>query len=234
MFRRMRGDPYRKDEPEKPFWISLSDMMTGLMVLFLVSTAIAFVYVSHVSDKENKRNMDISACMKDIHSITERFPGVTVNQETYVIDFGTRATFAYDKDVLSGDQENLIQSFIPQVLSVARTPTCKIWIKQIVVNGFASKQGQYLYNLDLSFKRAERILCILLRTPKKEERALSDDDRFYVATRFFPGGSSSNSLRQTDSDSRRIEIRIEFLSIGEGPLEKSAVDLHKIGTCPLT
>jgi hypothetical protein len=208
-------------------------MMTGLMALFLVSTAIAFVYVSHINASENQRAADISTCMRDIHSTTATFPGITVNQGTRIINFGTRATFAYDKDVLKGDQEEVIRRFIPQVLSVAKTPACKNWLKQIVVNGFASKQGQYLYNLDLSFKRAERILCILLADSKKGSRTLSSEDRLYVARRFFPGGSSSNSLKETDDESQRIEVRIEFLSLGETRPGQSAVDLRRIGVCPI-
>ena len=36
-----------KDEAEKPFWISFSDLMTALMVLFLVAMAVALIAVTH-------------------------------------------------------------------------------------------------------------------------------------------------------------------------------------------
>src|SRR4029077_2235651 len=35
-----------KDEAEKPFWISFSDLMTALMVLFLVAMVVALVAVT--------------------------------------------------------------------------------------------------------------------------------------------------------------------------------------------
>ena len=35
-----------RDEAEKPFWISFSDLMTALMVLFLVAMAVALVSVT--------------------------------------------------------------------------------------------------------------------------------------------------------------------------------------------
>jgi hypothetical protein len=37
-------------------------------------------------------------------------------------------------------------------------------------------------------------------------------DRKLVATRFFVGGASFNSLRATADDSRRIEFKLEFKS----------------------
>jgi hypothetical protein len=42
----------KKDEAEKPFWISFSDLMTGLMVLFLVAMAVAILAVTEQIRKQ--------------------------------------------------------------------------------------------------------------------------------------------------------------------------------------
>ena len=44
-----------KDEAEKPFWISFSDMMTALMVLFLVAMAVALLAVTAPAVKGNNQ-----------------------------------------------------------------------------------------------------------------------------------------------------------------------------------
>ena len=36
-----------RDEGEKPFWISFSDLMTALMVLFLVALTVALLAITH-------------------------------------------------------------------------------------------------------------------------------------------------------------------------------------------
>lgn len=36
-----------RDEGEKPFWISFSDLMSALMVLFLVAMTVALLAVTH-------------------------------------------------------------------------------------------------------------------------------------------------------------------------------------------
>ena len=43
-----------RDEAEKPFWISFSDLMTALMVLFLVAMAVALLSVTEGDDKPLK------------------------------------------------------------------------------------------------------------------------------------------------------------------------------------
>ena len=46
-----------KGEPEKPFWISYADLMTALMVLFLVAMSVAMLAVTNsVRDIENQNN----------------------------------------------------------------------------------------------------------------------------------------------------------------------------------
>jgi hypothetical protein len=53
-------------------------------------------------------------------------------------------------------------------------------------------------------------LCELLRESNTGIPTLSETDRKLIATKFFVGGASFNSLRSTDDDSRRIEFKIEF------------------------
>ena len=58
-------------------------------------------------------------------------------------------------------------------------------------------------------------MCELLREPSNGEAALSEADRRLIATKFFVGGASFNSLLSTPEDSRRIEFKLEFKSRSE-------------------
>ena len=65
-----------REEAEKPFWISFSDLMTALMVLFLVAMAVALMVVTQglrsIEDKRNDREESIMACIADMDKITRR------------------------------------------------------------------------------------------------------------------------------------------------------------------
>ena len=63
-----------RDDGEKPFWISFSDLMTALMVLFLVALSVALLAVTrHVSEaerEEKERSEQISALTEQVHTAT--------------------------------------------------------------------------------------------------------------------------------------------------------------------
>ncbi|WP_233884554.1 flagellar motor protein MotB [Paraburkholderia flagellata] len=205
-----------RDEGEKPFWISFSDLMTALMVLFLVALSVALLAVTKTvseADREEKlRAEQIHVLMAEVERVANQFEGVRVIGTT--IDFGPRGRFEREgQNTLSSPQRELLRQFTPRLIEQLRTSEAgKIWFKRAVVEGYASQSGKYLFNLNLSLERSERVLCELLRDPGNGEPALSQADRQLVATHFFVGGASFNSLRPTAEDSRRIEFKLEFKS----------------------
>ena len=80
----------------------------------------------------------------------------------YSIDFGPLANFSNNSSALTQSQQQFLRRFVPRVLRVARQPVYEEWLKRVVVEGFASQGGTYLYNMDLSTKRSVRVLCLLL------------------------------------------------------------------------
>ncbi len=208
--------PVRKrarDEAEKPFWISFADLMTALMVLFLISVTVALFAVTQkpdeVAKQQAQRERDIQKLLNEIADAAKEYPGIVVRD--YSIDFGSRANFENNKSALSAEQAAMLRAFVPKVLSKVRDPLGNKWFKRIVVEGFASQSGTYIHNLNLSLQRSERVLCVLLASSKSVPDALTDADRMLVRELFLVGGSSFNALKKSDEESRRIELKLEFL-----------------------
>ena len=207
----------RQDEAEKPFWISFSDLMTALMVLFLVAMAVALLGMTQglrqLDDARKGRHQAIQTCLADLQAMTQRpeYAGVRLRGQT--LDFGPLAEFGKGDNTLSAERARFLRAFVPQVLSLARTPACQTWLKRFVVEGYASPEGSYLYNLNLSLERSQRMLCVLLDASAAD--AMSREDRQAVRELFLVGGSSFNSaiLNQPEK-SRRIELRLEFRDAG--------------------
>ena len=146
--------PVRKrarDEAEKPFWISFADLMTALMVLFLVSVTVALFAVTQKPDEDAKkqaqRERDIQTLLNQIADAAKEYPGIVVRGHS--IDFGPRANFETNKSVLSAEQAATLRAFVPKVLSKVRDPLGNKWLKRIVVEGFADQRGTYIHNLNL-------------------------------------------------------------------------------------
>lgn len=226
-----------KDEAEKPFWISFADLMTALMVLFLVVMSVALLSVTKtVSEAERikaQRERDIDALLEKVKQATDHYPGITVDKNRNVIDFGDRARFDSASHQLNQEQAKLLRAFVPEVLTIAQDDLGKRWLKRIVVEGFTDQRGTYLYNLNLSLQRSQRVLCVLLASPFPDEVSMSQEQLEQIRELFLVGGYSFNSAKASFEESRRIELRLEFLSIGEERPSNEGMPRGNFGPCAL-
>ncbi len=223
------------DEAEKPFWISFSDLMTALMVLFLVVMAVALLAVTRtVSEREQREaeyKADIDNCMALAVEAAHRHEGVRVDLRRNVIDFGDRARFAFNSSLLSSEQEGVLRQFVPELLTMADNPTCKRVLKRVVVEGYTDKTGNYLANLNLSLMRSQRVLCAMFKT--NGIYPLNDAQMEAVRDVFLVGGFAFNSSKDTPEESRRVEMRIEFLGVDEKRVEQPKGASGGFGTCAI-
>jgi outer membrane protein OmpA-like peptidoglycan-associated protein len=231
-----------KDEAEKPFWISYADLMTALMVLFLVVMSVALLAVtktvSEIEREKAQREQDISKLLDQVEQAAGRYPGVKVDRNRDVIDFGDKARFDKGSYTLNPDQARLLRAFVPEVLAVARNDLGRRWLKQVVVEGFASPEGDYLFNLNLSLQRSQRVLCVLFASPYEDEHGMSPDELQQIRDLFLVGGYSFNAAKYDATaasyeESRRVELRLEFLGIGEKRPQAPAVPPGNFGKCAL-
>lgn len=203
-----------RDEGEKPFWISYADLMTALMMLFLVVMAVSLFAITSRGDRHEK---DITNCMQEFEAMAKAKldENVTVDVANRRVSFGTRARFANKDYNLSQESAQRLRAFTPVVLRFADSACGRKLLKRVVVEGYTSKTGSYLFNLDLSLKRAHSVLCALFDDPAPGEQVLSDDQKLAVRKLFLVGGYSSNSGKGTDDESRRVELKLEFWGLDD-------------------
>lgn len=206
-----------RDEAEKPFWISFADLMTALMVLFLVVMGVALLAVTkNVTEREKKEEQhrkDIEQLLDRFEQAAKKYEGIKVDRKRSVIDFGDRARFALNRFNLTAEQEEVLRQFVPEILTLANDDLGKRVLKRVVVEGYTDKTGTYLSNLNLSLQRSQRVLCTMFATTGP--RLLSDEQKENVRSLFLVGGYSFNAAKETDEESRRVEMRIEFLGLDE-------------------
>ncbi len=223
-----------RDEAEKPFWISFADLMTALMVLFLVVMGVALLAVTkNATEREKKQEQH----RKSIERILERFEeaakrhgGIKVDKLRQVIDFGQRAQFSFGDWRLNTLQEEVLRKFVPEILILANDDLGMSVLKRIVVEGYTDKTGTYLANLNLSLLRSQKVLCTMFATSGPS--LLSEEQKEQVRGLFFVGGYSFNASKETAEESRRVEMRLEFLGVDESRLAPPA-GAGNFGDCAL-
>jgi outer membrane protein OmpA-like peptidoglycan-associated protein len=226
-----------KDEAEKPFWISFADLMTALMMLFLVVMAVALLAVTKtVNEAEQRkvaRDRDIEALLDKVTAAAKMYPGVSVDRDRHVINFGEKAQFDTGSHKLDPQKARALRAFVPEILAIAGDELGLRWLKRIVVEGFADQRGTYLMNLNLSLERSQRVLCVLLAPPYPDEDEMSPEELEQIRELFLVGGYSFNSAKASFEESRRIELRLEFLGIDELRPITEGIPRGNFGSCAL-
>jgi len=219
-----------KDEGERPFWISFADMMTAMMVLFLLVVSVALL---SVTKPRAARDDDIRKLCESVATASKSYPGVSVDCEHHVIDFGERARFNVDRYDLKPEQAKLLRGYVPEVLKIASNPLGQKWLKRVTVEGYTDNTGSYLHNLNLSLQRSQEVLCALLSNAQADEQPLSPTDKDNIERLFVVGGYSSNSAKASKEASRRIELRLEFYGVDEANKGLAQAYQGDTGTCAL-
>lgn len=209
-----------KDEGEKPFWISFADLMTAMIILFLVVMVAALSSVTQrinqAEQGEKQRNRDISQICEHL-SLKAKTASKTivVDCKDNRISFGDAGRFGHNQYALSNDGQSALQEVVPMILDAANSEEGRKWFKQVVIEGSTDTDGSYLYNLHLSLQRSEWVMCSLLDSRSPLQVGLSPEHQQQIRSIFLAGGVSFNNAKDTKEESRRVELRMQFFGLKE-------------------
>jgi outer membrane protein OmpA-like peptidoglycan-associated protein len=206
-----------KHEGESPFWISFSDLMSALMVLFLVVMAVTLVAVTQSIDAATRASIERSADIGKIMAMIADDPrstGVGVDQHNHRIDLGKAVRFESGSYAISASAGQFLRSYIPVLLLAKETKEGQRWMRSVVVEGFTDEDGTYLYNLQLSLDRSRSVVCSLFQGASTADD-LSPEQLRKVQELFLVGGYSFNSIKKDKAESRRVELKVDFWGLDE-------------------
>jgi len=207
-----------KYEGEKPFWISYADLMTALMILFLVVMVASLVMMTQrieaIEQGEKARANDISRLCERLQiKAQELNSNIVVDCRDNRINFGEAGRFGYNDYKLGPDGQTALRQVVPLVIEAALSNEGKRWFKQVLIEGFTDTDGSYLYNLHLSLQRSEWVMCAMLDDRFTATTGLSQAQKQQVRELFLAGGVSFNNAKDSKEASRRVELRLQFYGL---------------------
>lgn len=218
MFGKSAAPGRARDEGEKPFWISFADLMTAMMILFLVvmvaSLSSVTQRIQQVEQGEKQRGKDIARLCQDL-----KLRASNLNQTIVVdcrdnrISFGEAGRFGHNQYFLNDQGQRALQDVVPMILDAADSQEGRKWLKQVVIEGFTDTDGSYLYNLHLSLQRSEWVMCSLLDSRSPVQQGLSAERQQQIRSMFLAGGVSFNNAKESKEASRRVELRMQFFGL---------------------
>lgn len=224
-----------QSEGESPFWISFSDLMSALMVLFLVVMTVTLISVTKSVTAEEEAKIQREKEIRSVMALIKRDSAqkdVSVDESTYRIDLGEIVRFESGDFSIKPQAAKFLRDYIPVLLKAKLTPEGQKWMRHVVVEGFTDQDGTYLYNLGLSLNRSRSVVCTLFARPTADEKALAEPELRQIQDLFLVGGYSFNSIRQDKAASRRVELKIEFWGIDEDrPSTNEQLRTKEFGQC---
>lgn len=206
------------EEGERPFWISYADLMTALMVLFLVVMVASLVSVTQrislETEGEKNRSKDISELCRTLATKAKLISDdIQVDCHDNRINFGEAGRFGSNDYRLGPAGKTALQKVVPLILEASESKEGKKWFKQILIEGSTDTDGSYLYNLHLSLQRSEWVMCSLLDSRAANVVNLQESQQKLVRELFLAGGVSFNNAKESKEASRRIELRMQFYGL---------------------
>lgn len=187
------------------FWPTFTDLLcTILMVLILM----LFSYKSISSSVEEDLAKNIQESVTNI--LNNNNMPILVNKQTGQITFGENTLFDLDSDKLKPEAKEILKYFIPKYIDVIYKDYSNE-ISKIIIKGHTDDVGEYLYNLDLSQRRALSVAKFIVGDEigdyKYKDKVKKDIEAI--------GRSEAELIKKPDGSidrnaSRRVEISYEI------------------------
>jgi len=203
-------------------WMSISDMMSGLMLIFLF-IAISFMIQVEAEKQEMK---DVAISYRDTKAnLNEALFGefesdlkswnATITKDNSIVFSSPEVLFEVSKSEINNEFKMILQQFFSRYLKILTSPAYVDEIQELRVEGHTSqnwknatsKKEVYLQNMQLSQERAYRVLsyCYSL----EDESVLKH--REWLEKYFRANGMAFSKLKE-DKTARRVEFTIQMKS----------------------
>ncbi|GAA0863068.1 OmpA family protein [Paraclostridium tenue] len=193
-----------KEEEHSNFWPTFTDLLaTVLMVviMFLISSE------SMVGGVEQGIANSINESVKT--TLKENGIPVEIDKESGEVTFGETALFDTDSYELKSEAKEILKIFVPKYVETIYKDYGD-YISKIVVEGHTDDVGTYIYNLDLSQRRAFSVVNYIVGKEigdYKYKDKLTNDIIAIGRSKAEPIESKDGSIDRNKS--RRVEIKYE-------------------------
>lgn len=209
----------RKSEPLSDtniFWTTMSDLMLGLCIIFIVLFVLAIAGISRQSLEVKKMQAAVSKQL--IEKLAAAHIKAEVDKMTGDIKISDLDLFELNSYTLSPKGKEFLAKLIPiYVNTVFANGGLSDNIENLVVqghtdsqsfNGVSSKTQQFMRNMDLSLKRADAVANFFYQTNYDKQyneilmKKMSVEGRSYNEPIFVNG-------KEDYGKSRRVELRLK-------------------------
>lgn len=194
----------RKQGDDKAFWISYGDLMTAMMILFMLMLASALMEIHEKQEERVKVRNEIVSEL--VNRLEQKYP-VKVDVQTGSITIADGILFGFNDTKLSDRGKLFLRDFIPEYTEVLLgNERIREHVAQIIIEGHADSVGTYEANLDKSLGRAYSVSAyIFSRADMGDFSGRNELQKCLTAN-----GRANMDPLDTPEKSRRVEIKFRL------------------------
>ncbi|KKY02308.1 membrane protein [Paraclostridium benzoelyticum] len=193
-----------KEEEHSNFWPTFTDLLATILmvvIMLLISSE------SMVGGVEQGIASNVNNSVKQ--TLKENGIPIEIDKESGEVTFGETALFDTDSDQLKPEAKEILKVFVPKYAETIYKDYGD-YISKIIVEGHTDDVGTYIYNLDLSQRRAFSVVNFIVGDEigdYKYKDKLTEDIIAVGRSKAEPIKNNDDSVNRNKS--RRVEIKHE-------------------------
>lgn len=207
------------DSDENIFWVTMSDLLLGLMVVFL--TMFIFAITGFTQQKINEKESQYEATEKIAKELQKNNIKAEADKFSGTIKISDLELFELNRWELSEKGKAYMSKFVPVYLdTIMKDEKIRENISQIIIEGhtdsqaFAnskSEEDKYFKNMDLSLKRASSVAQYIVYSNYKGKSSY-EKELFRLISVEGKGPSKPVIVngKEDYAKSRRVELKLTF------------------------
>lgn len=214
---RRRAERWSDEAPEQEYWLSYSDLMAGLLMVFVLMLLISLDRYGGPARVKMELDGATSGVIQDLHEAFRDSRGVVVDSLSGAVRFPDAVLFDEGSAVIRPEGRAILADFGPRYMRVMTGDSVRDYLQAIAIEGHTNDNGGYMYNLDLSQRRAFAVMQYLLSTAGEYEAPLrryatanGESFRRQLCLVSVESGEECPPAQVDRSGSRRIEIRFRL------------------------
>jgi len=209
-----------KNEPES-FWVSYSDLMAGLLLIFALSTVAMMAGIGYSFAKPTEIIRKWHKAIQELVTdpTLQSIQGVTIDKKTGALVISSdQLQFKFNDSSLGQKGKDLLKEVVPKYLQIIRSkPGLEDFIEVIEIAGHTDKRDVFGANPQISRNRAASVYDYLVMEPamnqhidflKRNAITVGYADTRYPNKNICP----SDKIKDECAGARRVEITIRLRS----------------------
>ena len=199
------------------FWVTMSDLMLGLAIIFITLFVLAMTGFNQKSVQQQRVKMEVA---KKIESeLQKQHIDAKVDRMTGDLKIPSSALFEVNSFILKPEGKQFLDKLTPiYVNTIFSSKKLVDNIDSIIIVGHTDSQAfagltnindQFVYNMDLSTKRANSVAAYMLEGKYKPEYNEGFRHMITVEGRSFNDLILDDQGKEYMAKSRRVEIKLK-------------------------